>query len=346
VKYIVNCRFATQSTTGVQRYALECAKILKDILGDSVVFIAPKGIINLKIKEELKIKQIGLFKGHLWEQINLPLYSFMNSATLFCFCGMPPILYNRLIYTIHDLSFIRHPEFFNYFYQFFYKIFTKIAYKRCMRISTVSEFTRKELIDVYGPREIDIVNNSISHLTGKNIRPVLPNFLMNCDFILTVGSLDPRKNIQKLINVFIREELDVTLVIVGKKNSVFSGDGIKAPNLKNVIFTGYLADDELAACYINAKCFFYPSMYEGFGIPPLEAIFYGTPVAVSDIPVHREVLKEYVHYFSLDKFEGLNEIIECAIRKKSYENFGPNHPLERRYNQQNQIDQIKAIVCK
>ena len=117
VKYVVNCRFATQATTGVQRYALECSRIMKEVLGDDVIFVAPKGYINSNIKDELGIRQFGFFKGHLWEQISLPLYSFFQSSILFCFCGAPPILYKKVIYTIHDLAFVRYPEFFNFFYQ-------------------------------------------------------------------------------------------------------------------------------------------------------------------------------------------------------------------------------------
>lgn len=348
IKYVVNCRFATQTTTGVQRYALECSRIMKDVLGDSVIFVAPKGYINLNIKDELGIKQFGIFKGHLWEQINLPLYSFFQSSILFCFCGAPPILYKKVIYTIHDLAFVRYPEFFNFFYQFFYKVFVKIAYKRFLGISAVSKFTKSELIDVYGMREIFVVGNSINHFIGGEINPKLPAFLKGSNYYLTVGSIDPRKNIQQLINIFIKEKVDAKLVIIGKGNSVFTEqkylDKLKSPK---IIFTGYLSDDELAACYKNAQCFIYPSLYEGFGIPPLEAVYYKTPVLLSDIPVHREIYGNYAHYFPLSGVRDIRQNIKMLLsRKKSIRGKGEDHPLLIKYSFKNQKDQLEGIIVE
>ena len=107
----------------------------------------------------------------------------------------------------------------------------------------------------------------------------LPKIIKDKKYILVVGSLDPRKNVLKLIEAFIKENTDYFLVIVGDKNKVFAKhhDLSKVDN-KKIIFTGYLNDSHLKACYENAECFFYPSLYEGFGIPPLEAIYNNTPV--------------------------------------------------------------------
>jgi glycosyltransferase involved in cell wall biosynthesis len=319
---------------------------MKDVLGDSVIFVAPKGYINLNIKDELNIKQFGFFKGHLWEQVSLPLYNFFQSSILFCFCGAPPILYKKVIYTIHDLAFVRYPEFFNFFYQFFYRILVKMAYKRFLGISAVSNFTKSELIDVYGMREIFVVSNSINHLTGVKANPKLPVFLKDSNYYLTVGSIDPRKNIHGLVKAFLEEKVDTKLVIIGKGNSVFTEqkylDKLKSPK---IIFTGYLSDEELAVCYENAQCFIYPSLYEGFGIPPLEAIYYKTPILLSDIPVHREIYGNYAHYFPLSGVKDIKHNIKMLISKnKSIRGKGEGHPLLIKYSFKNQKKQLEKII--
>lgn len=346
IKYVVNCRFATQAMTGVQRYALECSRIMKEVLGDSVVFVAPKGHISSNIKYELGIKQIGSFKGHLWEQISLPLYSLPQSSILFCFCGSPPILYKRVVYTIHDLAFIRYPEFFNFFYQFFYKVFVKIAYRRFFGISTVSKFTKSELIDVYGVREIFIVSNSVNHLTRILTNPELPAYLKGVNYCLTVGSIDPRKNIQSLVKSFLEEEISDKLVIVGKRNVVFAEQKyLNQLKSSKIIFTGYLSDDELAACYKNAQCFIYPSIYEGFGIPPLEAVYYKTPILLSDIPVHREIYGNYAHYFPLSGMKNISQNIKESITEnESIKGNRETHPLLVKYSFENQKRQLEKNI--
>jgi len=345
MKYVVNCRFSTQATTGVQRYAFECSKIIKKLFSNDVIFVAPKGEINQEIKDELGIKQCGIFRGHLWEQISLPIFSKSKNSKLICFCGMPPIFYKNTIYTIHDLAFLKYPNFFNYYYQFFYNFFIKIAYKQCIGILTVSNTIKKELIDSYGFREIFVVYNSISHLKGKVDNNDL-GFVRNGNYILAVGSIDPRKNLEKLISTFLKENPDYKLVIVGKENSVFSDNKLLNLKSRKVIFTGYLSDSDLLACYVNAKCFIYPSIYEGFGIPPLEAIYCGTPVAVSDINIHREILGDYVYYFSLEKFKDINGIVEKSkyIYTEKNEKYTDTHPLLKKFSGINQSKQMKKAL--
>jgi len=346
IKYVVNCRFATQDTTGVQRYALECSRILKNSFMNDIVFVAPKGHINPFIKDELCIKQFGFFKGYFWEQISLPLYSFMNSSILMCFCGTPPIFYKKTIYTIHDLSFVRYPEFFNLYYQFFYKFFVRLAFERFLGISAVSQFTKNELIDFYGRREIFVVCNTVNHLIGIKESAELPLPLKNENYFLTVGSIDPRKNIEQLIKIFLKENVNAKLVIVGQKNRVFTElKDLSKLRSSNIIFTGYLTDNQLVAYYRNAECFIYPSLYEGFGIPPLEALYFDTPVLLSDIPAHREIYGNYAHYFPLSGITNIEKNAEIAVsKKKSAKIHGKKHPLIIKYSPANQKKQLLKMA--
>lgn len=348
MKYIVNCRFATQQTTGVQRFAYECSLNVSEIVDKDIEFVAPRGKIDKKLKSSLNIKNIGFFKGHLWEQIDLPLYCIYKKAVLISFCSLPSIFYKKTMYTIHDLAYLRYPKFFNTWYSLIYKIVIKLTYKNILSLNAVSEFTRSEAIELLGNRQIDIVNNSISHMNNYDQNSELPKIIKDKKYILVVGSLDPRKNVLKLIEAFIKENTDYFLVIVGDKNKVFAKhhDLSKVDN-KKIIFTGYLNDSHLKACYENAECFFYPSLYEGFGIPPLEAIYNNTPVAVSDIPVHKEILQNHVTYFDPNKIKDLNLIIlKSKSLKKEKEKNGikSNHPLVDLYSKENQKNQLKKII--
>ena len=345
IKYVVNCRFASQKTTGVQRYALECSRILKNILGNQVIFVAPKGYINPDIKRELDIQQFGILRGYFWEQISLPLFNIFNNSILFCFCGTPPVFLKNVIYTIHDLSFARYPDFFNFYYQFFYKHLVKIAYKRFLGIITVSTFTKNELFDIYGIRKIFIVGNTVNHLHNIKKNTKLPSNLKNTDYYLTLGSIDPRKNIQQLIKVFLQENVNAKLVIIGAKNSVFAEQKyFDKLNSNKIIFTGYLPDHKLASYYKAAKCFIFPSIYEGFGIPPLEAIYYQTPVLLSNIPVHKEIYGSYAHYFSKNEIKNIQHNVKLAQSKLISCKRNIAHPLLKKYNFENQRQQLKKVV--
>ena len=348
-KVIVNCRFATQEITGVQRYATECSILLKKISSKETIFLAPKGKINETLKKELNIKQIGVFKGHLWEQISLPLYCLRQNGILFSFCGGPSILYKKLVYTIHDLAFLRFPHFYSKSYFYFYKILFNIALKKCKQIIAVSEFTKKEIKNLFNISDVEIVNNSTGHLLRNYEDEKLPPSLEESkgNYIIAIGSNDPRKNLQRLIEAFIEERIEGKLVILGNQYKNFSKDSdsmsIVSPN---VLYTGHLIGGELAACFKNAKCLIYPSFYEGFGIPPLEAIFYNVPIAVSDIPVMREVCGDFASYFSPHNIKNLNYVIEKAREINKTNNFEEEHPITRRYNSKNQKNQLEQVFKK
>ncbi|MCK4160461.1 glycosyltransferase family 4 protein, partial [Klebsiella pneumoniae] len=135
------------------------------------------------------------------------------------------------------------------------------------------------------------------------------------NYVLTVGSVEPRKNIQRLISAFLEanKELDpsLKLVIVGKRGNDNIFNNSNQEQLKNVqdsvIFTGHIDDDELAQIYRNAKGFCYPSIYEGFGLPPLEALAYGIPVLTSNTTSMKELFTNkaiLVDPFSIESIKG------------------------------------------
>jgi glycosyltransferase involved in cell wall biosynthesis len=161
-----------------------------------------------------------------------------------------------------------------------------------MRILTVSQFSRNRLIDALDvdPRRIFVVPNGVDAMfrpiEHEGIEPVLTRLDLPSDYVLTLGSLEPRKNLARLLRAWrlllSRRVIDkkLSLVVAGGKHSSFpQTDYLPLP--EHVVFTGYISDEDLPALYSGARAFVYPSLYEGFGLPPLEAMACGAPVITS-----------------------------------------------------------------
>jgi glycosyltransferase involved in cell wall biosynthesis len=211
----------------------------------------------------------------------------------------PPFCRVPVVVTIHDLAFERMPETFTRRGSFQLKLTVRRTAKKAARVATVSEYSRQDLLDIYKlpPEKVVVTYNGVE--SSFNPRPSVPNeaeevrrrFGVSRDFLLAVGSLQPRKNLVRLIRAYARlrserQDFRPQLVIVGRKlwlaSEIF--DEVKRhPWADDVILTGYVADEDLPALYRAARAFVYPSLFEGFGLPPLEAMACGTPVVTSDV---------------------------------------------------------------
>ena len=211
----------------------------------------------------------------------------------------PPFCRVPVVVTIHDLAFERMPETFTRRGSFQLKLTVRRTARKAARVATVSEYSRQDLLDIYklAPEKVVVTYNGVE--SSFTPRPSVPNeaeeirrrFGVSRDFLLAVGSLQPRKNLVRLIRAYARlrserENFSPQLVIVGRKlwlaSEIF--DEVKRQRwADDVILTGYVADEDLPALYRAARAFVYPSLFEGFGLPPLEAMACGTPVVTSDI---------------------------------------------------------------
>lgn len=283
-KTVINCRFLTQPITGVQRYGIELTRhLLKNNDGIKFICVSPKGILNTELEKEFKVKIIGSQSGHLWEQLELPLFLHQNdNPILINFANTGPLFYNNNIVTVHDLAFTKNKEWFSSAFRKAYNYLIPRLLKKAKHIVTVSEFSKKEILNYIDipSNLISVVYNGTEHLTESN------NKIEKKDYYLTVGSLDPRKNLSRVIDAFIK--LGFPLKIVGSRSKSFSE--MKINTSDNIHFLGRVSDEELVKLYTEAKGFVYLSLYEGFGIPPIEAITHYTRPIVSDIEVFHEVL--------------------------------------------------------
>lgn len=303
MRIYINGRFLTQRVTGVQRYALELTKALDSLISDDknlqkheYIVVAPKNVLySMDLKNILIVKK-GLWKGHVWEQLELPLYS--RDGFLMNFCNCAPLLKRNQIVTIHDAAVSAVPQAFSLVFRIWYKLMFMWLGKSLKKIFTVSEFSKKELNEYYGIplNKIHVTYNGIDHI--KRIKPdesiISREGLEDKKYILAVSSLNPSKNFPLVLDV-ARCMPDVEFVIAGGSNSkIFKSAGLDVP--ANARFIGYVSDEELMALYRYASVFVYPSLYEGFGIPPLEAMTCGCPVVVADIEVFHEVYGDSIEY--------------------------------------------------
>jgi glycosyltransferase involved in cell wall biosynthesis len=209
----------------------------------------------------------------------------------------PPVLGCPVVTVVHDVAFGLFPHFFAPSERRWMRRTIPPSMRRASGVVTVSEFSKREIARVYGipPQRITVAHDGVDPVftdPSPRTSPVEP------PFFLTVGNLQPRKNLATLIRAFrqlIREHPEVPerLAVVGQEWFEAGAIQREAEDLRvegRVVFTGYVSDHELVGLMRGATAFAYPSVYEGFGLPPVEAMAAGTPTLVADIPVTREVI--------------------------------------------------------
>lgn len=293
----INGRFLTQPMTGVERYAYNMCKAMAE-QQLSFTIICPHAPIQACYDVSgLQIVHYGRGNSHLWEQCILPFFFFgKRNYVVLSFTGLGSILIRHKIMTIHDLSFLENPKWFSRAYYWWYKLLTPLAVRTSQHILTVSAFSKQEIRRFYPfikAQEITVIYNA----TDDSLFRPLPQVATPQErFALAVSSLDPRKNFNRLIEAF--EDIhDCKLYIVGARHRVFTQQDDHAAQQENIHYLGRVSDEELVRLYNQAVCFIFPSLYEGFGLPPIEAMSCGCPVLVSDIPVLREVCGDAAIYF-------------------------------------------------
>ena len=309
---VVNARFLTQKTTGVQRFAIEISKHLKRIL-PQVIFVTPYDIIDTALANELNVTITGTNKGVVWEQIDLPRYLAKNGSPLLInLANVAPLFYSNQIVTIHDLAFKVNPAWFNKKFVWFYNFLIPRIAKKARKVFTVSNFSKQEIIShlQIEAQKIAVIYNSITDFPAEENKG---NKYGN--YLLTVGSIDKRKNISSIFTAIDHlKDKSIKLLVAGDYNPIFNNknnDSLK--NSSQITFLGRVNDAELRNLYQNAMLFIYPSLYEGFGIPPLEAMFYNCPTIVSDIGSLREVCADASLYIDPNSAEDIAKKIENLL---------------------------------
>ncbi len=273
----------------------------------------------------------------LWSQLALPTKLFFDQKVDVFFTPAhyaPRFCPAPLVVPIHDLSYFYYPD--EFLKRDLYKLsaWTKYSVKNAKKIIAVSENTKNDLIKFYNLPEskIEVIYNGYEKKANNENLKMKNSYMLNAKcYILYVGTLQPRKNVITLIKAFDKfrkQHPEFKLVIVGKKGWLYDEIFSLAKQLyleKEIIFTDYVSDSELIQLYKNAFCFVLPSLYEGFGIPLLEAMAQGCPVLSSNSSSLPEIGGNACLYFdptnvnnlvqSLDKLYDNNKLRNDLISK-------------------------------
>jgi glycosyltransferase involved in cell wall biosynthesis len=253
---------------GVERVVIELARRLPELRPGRYRVIRPP-------------RALAHRAGHLWEQAVLPL-SARQAEVLYCPGNLAPVASRRCVVVIHDVAALRHPEWYGSVYSAYQRALLPLLARRARRVITVSEFSRGEIVERLGvPAEkVAVVPNGVDERFSPAADPVPARrrFGLERPYVLTVGTRIARKNLAALAaaaRAARAEGLD--LVAVGSDRGYMRAE----PDVP-LRPLGYVADDLLPGLYAGARVVAMPSLYEGFGLPCLEAMAAGVPVVAAD----------------------------------------------------------------
>jgi glycosyltransferase involved in cell wall biosynthesis len=323
-----NARFLTQSVSGVQRYAIEILKALDNAITEKEVdtknfqlnLLAPKDIkFNLNLKN-IKLQQVGHLKGHLWEQVELPFYA--KKGLLVSLCNTGPILKRNQIITIHDMAEFSISENFSLLFRKSYQLLHILLSKSVKKIISVSNFSKEEIIKYcnVAPEKVIVIYGSGNHIEviceDKSI--IDKHNLLKQSYILAVSSVNPNKNFISITKAMeLLNDINFNVVIAGKKSQIFSQSDSSC--LEKATYVGFVTDQQLKSLYNHASCFVFPSYYEGFGLPPIEAMACGCPVIASTAAALPEICGDAAIYCDPNSPEDIAKKIKEILENKHLE---------------------------
>lgn len=280
----------------------------------------PNKFFNFLLQKTFKYPKIDKFlEVDIFIAPNIGFYALSNDC--------------MKILTIHDLSFLRYPEFFSWKRRLWHKVINvKKLVKNFDKLVAVSENTKNDLIELCNidKSKVEVVYSGISRnykssITNYELEKVRDKYELPENFILYLGTIEPRKNIISIIKAYNKfrdgrsEMSDIRLVLAGGKGWKTKKIYKERNNSKyknDIIFTGYVDDKDKPALYSLANIFIYPSFYEGFGFPPLEAMACGTPVISSFSSSLPEVVGNAGMMLDPYNVNDLTKVIEELLNNK------------------------------
>jgi glycosyltransferase involved in cell wall biosynthesis len=277
-RVVINARAAARTQIGgVERLAREMSARLPLLRPERYRVIRP-------------LPALAHRAGHLWEQVALPVMAG-RTALIYSPANLAPVVSPRNVVVIHDVAALRHPESFSKMYVSYQRVMLPLVARRARRLITVSEFSKRELIDVLdvAPEAVEVVPDGVDERfrPGADPAPAGRAHNLHGPYVLVVGTLSGRKNLEALVPVqraLSRE--GVELVVAGSERGY-----LPAPRL-TLRRLGYVAESQLPGLYAGARAVVMPSLYEGFGLPCLEAMACGTPVVCSPFGALPEICGE------------------------------------------------------
>jgi len=340
----IDARFYGPESKGLGRYTQKLIENLEKVAGasdDFYIFLRKENWDDYTPTNPRFRKVLANFPWYSFsEQWRMPLLVSQYDLDLMHFphFNVPLFCPRPFVVTIHDLILLHFPTLRTttlspFYYRFKFWVYKKVissALKRARCILTVSQFTKEDILKNYSiPKEkisviyeaTDIPEENKVSLNGK----VLDKYDIIKPYLLYVGNAYPHKNLENLLLAFkevLKERLNLFLVLVGKKDYFYKRlhKEVKKLGLKKVIFTGQVNDQELEEIYQNAESYIFPSLYEGFGLPPLEAMARNVPVISSDHGSLKEILGENAYFFDARKPKNIARAVLEIIANEEKKN--------------------------
>ena len=331
-KFAINGIGFAKTLTGMERYLTEITQELDKICADmDVALVLPKNIkCPLKLKN-IKIVNYGSLKGELWGQICFTAYLYRQQATAIEFGSRISLLKPNGIVCLHDIKNTTHKKYVTLSTRYFSILKNFMVCKFAKHVITVSEYSKQEIIKKYHvrPDKITIAYNGWQHMGKiKDNDEIFTrfSFLKKGEYFFTLGSLAIHKNIKWIIENAKNNPNDI-YVLSGKVNKHQYGNSDELTSLQNVRYVGHLSDEDMKSLMRHCKALVMPSLFEGFGIPPLEALSLGSKAIVSKITCLPEIFEDCVSYIdpydsSVDLDELLHETVappDKLLKKYSWE---------------------------
>ena len=347
----LNGRFLSQPTTGTQRYALELASRLAARHPGRVVLHVPRGVVvPADLAATVRVRE-SRARGQLFEQVVLPWRT--RRDLLLSLGGPAPVAARGQVATLHDVSVFRHPDTYSRPFRAWYRVMYRVLARRAERVLTVSEFSARELRAVLGldADRVRVVPNGSDHV--DRFRPRRPD-LGGAEArlgageprVLCVGTFARHKNVAPALDAL--EAAGVPSVVVGARGDgrVFADAGAK--RWAGATFAGRLTDDELAWLYGAATALVFPSLYEGFGIPVVEAQRLGCPVVAFRVGPLPEVAGDGAALCDPDDPAGLATAVQALaddpVRRAGLVEAGRRNAA--RYTWDASVERLEAVLAE
>ena len=347
-KVVINGDYLAFATfAGVSRFATELVYELDNMVdGQGIELVCPSYTKNIPILRNIKIVWHGEEQIDRWKHISLPKYIKKENAILVDLTQAFPLSV-RSITCVHDCI----PELVDTAYSGLKGKWIKrpvkllqrrIILRRSCHILTVSEFSKKDLMRIYKlpTNKITVVNNAWQHITKIDYDDSIIDknaVLSDRDFYFTLGSRVPHKNLEWIVAAAKANPGD-QFVVSGENKYCLGFENKTFP--KNILFTGYISDGEIRSLMRKCEAFILPSFYEGFGIPPLEALAEGAEIIISNASCLPEIYGNSAHYIDPNDYENVNldEILSCPVENSS-------KTLEK-YSWKKSAETLYKVICK
>lgn len=312
-KIIINGEFYCNNLTGIERVARDTIPVLDKLAAPGEIeLVIPKNARNVPEVKNIALVKLDyeLHSFPKWQQFVFQKYVLKNHGIALDFGNAMPYFCPSISY-IHDIYCKLFPNDFHTKndkkVQFYNCLMYKRIAKKAKKIIAVSEYTKKTIVDTYhiSPERIEVIYNGLSPsyiatLLDENIFVKHP-ILLEKDFYFTLGSLSTRKNLKWIARHAELYPNDFFAISGKILENVIPPELESLRTAKNVLFLGYLSDGEVKALMEKCKAFVFPSYFEGFGIPPLEALSCGAKIIISDSTCLPEIYGETAHYINADK---------------------------------------------